>query len=98
MADLARRFSGVARVENVGRSSEGRPIDLVTVGHGRRRVLLIGVPHPNEPIGTLTIDFLTRALCEDDALRAALDVTLHVVPVADPDGLVLNEGWFEGEF
>lgn len=71
---------------------------MLTVGHGRRPVLLVGVPHPNEPIGTLTIDFLTRLLCEDDALRKRLDVTLYAVTVADPDGFVLNEGWFKGTF
>ena len=61
-------------------------------------MLLVGVPHPNEPIGTLTLDFLCRVLCEDDELRAALDVTFHVIQVADPDGFVLNEGWFKGTF
>jgi len=60
--------------------------------------LLVGVPHPNEPIGTLTLDFLCRQFCEDEALRDQLDVTLHVITVADPDGLVLNEGWFKGTF
>jgi hypothetical protein len=97
-AGLAAEFPGLARCETVGRSSEGRPIDLLTVGHGRRRWLCVGAPHPNEPIGTLTIDFLARALCEDDALRARLDVTLQAIPVSDPDGFVLNEGWFEGDF
>jgi hypothetical protein len=95
---LVAEFPGVARLETVGASAENRPIELLTVGHGRRPVLLVGVPHPNEPIGTLTIDFLTRLLCEDDALRAQLDVTLYAVPVADPDGLVLNEGWMKGAF
>jgi hypothetical protein len=95
---LAEEFPGVARVETVGASAEGRPIELLTVGHGRRPVLLVGVPHPNEPIGTLTIDFLGRLLCEDDELRTRLDVTVFAVPVADPDGLVLNEGWFQGTF
>jgi Zinc carboxypeptidase len=95
---LTEEFPGVARVETVGASAEGRPIELLTVGHGRRPVLLLGVPHPNEPIGTLTIDFLTRLLCEDDELRNRLDVTVFAVPVADPDGLVLNEGWFKGVF
>jgi Zinc carboxypeptidase len=95
---LVAEFPGVARLETVGASAEGRPIELLTVGHGRRPVLLIGVPHPNEPIGTLTIDFLTRLLCEDEALRARLDVTLFAVPVADPDGFVLNQGWFKGTF
>lgn len=93
-----RDFPGLARLETVGASAEGRPIELLTVGHGRTPALLLGVPHPNEPIGTLTIEFLTRLLCEDDALRARLDLTLHVVKVADPDGLVLNEGWFKGAF
>lgn len=95
---LVAEFPAVARLETVGASAEGRPIELLTIGHGRRPVLLVGVPHPNEPIGTLTIDFLTRLLCEDDDLRARLDVTLFAVPVADPDGFVLNEGWFRGAF
>jgi hypothetical protein len=82
----------------VGASAEGRPIELLTIGHGRLPVLLLGVPHPNEPIGTLTLEFLCRLLCEDDALRTALDATVHVITVADPDGLALNEGWFKGGF
>ena len=95
---LAREFPGLARLETVGASAEGRPIELLTIGHGRIPALLVGVPHPNEPIGTLTLDFLCRLLCEDAALRARLDATLYVVKVADPDGLVLNEGWFKGGF
>jgi hypothetical protein len=97
-AALAHEFPRLARIETVGASSEGRPIDLLTVGHGRRRLLCVGAPHPNEPIGTLTIDCLARLLCEDDELRARLDVTLYAIPVSDPDGFVLNEGWFEGAF
>ena len=56
------------------------------------------MPHPNEPIGTLTLEFLCRLFCENAALRERLDVTLHVIKVADPDGLALNEGWFKGRF
>ena len=95
---LVAEFPGVARLEDVGRSAEGRPIELLTIGDGPRSVLLVGVPHPNEPIGTLTAEFLARLFCENAALREHLGVTLHVVKVADPDGLVLNEGWFKGTF
>jgi hypothetical protein len=95
---LAEEFPGLARLETVGSSAEGRPIELLTIGHGRTPALLVGVPHPNEPIGTLTIDFLCRQLCEDATLRERLDVTLYAVAVADPDGLRLNEGWFKGAF
>ena len=95
---LVATFPGLARLETVGTSAEGRPIELLTVGHGRRPALLAGVPHPNEPIGTLTLNFLCRLLCEDAELRARLDTTLYAIPVADPDGFVLNEGWFKGVF
>jgi len=95
---LCAEFPGLARLETVGTSAEGRPIELLTVGHGDTPVLLVGVPHPNEPIGTLTVEFLARLLCEDAALRTGLGVTLHAIKVADPDGLVLNEGWFKGGF
>ncbi len=96
---LCAAFPGMARLETVGASAEGRPIELLTVGHGRRPVLLVGVPHPNEPIGTLTIDFLCRLLCEAAGLRTRLELPLYAIPVADPDGLVLNESvgrWTSG--
>ena len=95
---LAAEFPQLVRRETVGASTEGRPIELLTIGNGRIPVLLVGVPHPNEPIGTLTLEFLCRLLCEDETLRERLDVTLYVIKVADPDGFVLNEGWFKGTF
>ncbi|HYR96950.1 MAG TPA: M14 family zinc carboxypeptidase [Candidatus Binatus sp.] len=95
---LAADFPGLARLETVGTSREGRPIELLTIGHGARPALLVGVPHPNEPIGTLTVEFLCRLLCEDDDLRRRLDATVYAIKVADPDGFVLNEGWFKGRF
>jgi len=95
---LVDEFPGLARIEEIGRSREGRPLELLSVGHGKRPVLLVGTPHPNEPIGTLTIEFLTRLLCEDATVRGELDITLHAITVAAPDGLVLNEGWLKGRF
>jgi hypothetical protein len=95
---LVAEYPGVARLETVGASAEGRPIELLTIGKGRRSALLVGVPHPNEPIGTLTLEFLCRLLCEDGELRGQLDATVSAIQVADPDGFVLNEGWFKGAF
>jgi len=95
---LVEEFPEVARLEMVGTSTEGRPIELLTIGCGARNALLLGVPHPNEPIGTLTLEFLTRLLCEHEDLRRELDYTFLVIKVADPDGLALNEGWFKGTF
>jgi hypothetical protein len=95
---LVEEFPGVARLEVAGRSAEGRRIDVLAIGHGPRHALLIGAPHPNEPIGTLTLEFLARFLCEREELRSLSGFTWLIVKAADPDGLVLNEGWMKAPF
>ncbi len=92
--ELARRFPKLVTLQSIGTSLEGRPLELLTIGNGKRKALFIGTPHPNEPIGTLTLEFLSRRLCEDDDLREELDYTFLIVKCADPDGTLLNEGWF----
>ena len=93
--DLARRHPKLVTLQTIGTSTEGRPIEMLTIGNGSTKVLLLGTPHPNEPIGTLTLEFLSRRLCEDDDLRAEFDCTFLIIKCADPDGTILNEGWFK---
>ncbi|QRV14986.1 peptidase M14 [Haloterrigena salifodinae] len=81
-----------------GESANGETLWTVTVGDGDRSALLFGAPHPNEPIGSMTIDFLLHELATNDELRASLDYEFVCLPVADPDGVRLNEGWFDGPF
>ncbi len=96
--ELARRFPKLVTLQTIGTSLEGRPIELLTIGNGKRKALLLGTPHPNEPIGTLTLEFLSRRLCEDDDLREELAYTFLIIKCADPDGTILNEGWFKQPF
>ncbi|WP_435180617.1 M14 family zinc carboxypeptidase [Halorussus sp. AFM4] len=84
--------------EEFGESAEGETLWAVTLGDGRRSALLFGAPHPNEPIGSMTIDFLLHELAANDDLRSSLDYEFVCVPVADPDGVGRNEGWFDGPF
>lgn len=95
---LVEEFPQLAHLREIGTSTDGRPIELLTIGHGKRTALFLGAPHPNEPIGTLTLEFLSRLLCERSDLREQLDYTFLIVKASDPDGLTLNEGWFKGTF
>ncbi len=96
---LLRRLAiaDVAKVERLGLSHEGRPIDLISVGRGSRAALIVGAPHANEPIGCATIIRLLTRLARDRALREGLDWQWHFIPAIDIDGIALNEGWFRGE-
>lgn len=85
-------------VNVVGRSASGRPVHHVRFGKGRRKALFVGFPHPNEPIGGMTaFSILTLLRQRHDQLVNA-DVEWHVIPCADPDGALLNEGWSQKEF
>lgn len=82
-------------LSRIGESRSGEEIKALKIGDGRRTAVLYGFPHPNEPVGSMTLEFLSRCLVEDPSLRD-LDYTWYIVKCIDPDGARLNEGWFKG--
>lgn len=92
---LAVAYPDLISVETVGRSAGGEPIEMIAVGSGPRSALLVGAPHPNEPIGCVTIEFLLQRLAGSADLRAALPYRWHFIKAIEPDALRLNEGWFD---
>jgi len=94
---LAQEFDSV-EITKVGESGEGRPISYLKIGDGPRNALLFAFPHPNEPIGSMTVEFLSRHLAENPDVVDDLGYTWYLINAIDPDGAALNEGWFKGEF
>ncbi|MBN9171766.1 MAG: peptidase M14 [Microbacterium sp.] len=80
---------------NTVTSRLGEPIRVYTIAGGPRANIVVGGVHPNEPIGSWTAIQLADDLVADADLRTALDATWHIIPTIDPDGLRLNEGWFD---
>ena len=95
---LVKDFPDIASIRIVGHTRRGDPIELLTIKGGPFSAFVFGGPHPNEPIGTMTIEYLSRRLCEDPALREELGYTWHFIKSIDSDGMRLNEGWFKGPF
>ncbi|ANY07186.1 M14 family zinc carboxypeptidase [Pseudonocardia sp. HH130630-07] len=95
---IAAEHPDVVRRHRVGTSAHGEPITCLTIGDTRRHAVVIGLPHPNEPIGGSTTLHLARRLAADPELLERLGLTWHLVPCIDPDGLRLNEGWLSGPF
>ena len=97
---LAGEFKDVVELVDYGDSRvSGFPVEALIIRGGEgRRVLAFGFPHPNEPVGSLTLEFLSRVLASDRGLLKSLDATWIIVKVADVFGAKLNEGWFKGAF
>ncbi|MEU0849386.1 M14 family zinc carboxypeptidase [Streptomyces flaveolus] len=92
---LTARFPDVARLHRIGTSRAGRPILMLSVGHGPRHVLVVARPHPDEPVGGVTALALAEHAARGDRLSPATDPTLvtwDIVLCLDPDGAALSEG------
>ncbi|MBI9044549.1 MAG: hypothetical protein JEZ06_08690 [Anaerolineaceae bacterium] len=85
-------------LSQIGHSRQGEAIEMLRIGEGSKKVLLFGTPHPNEPVGSMLLEFLSQKLAEDADLRAELNCTWYLIKCIDPDGTRLNEGWFKGPF
>ena len=94
---LARNYPEKAKIFEIGKSRRGEKIQALRIGKGTKTALLFGFPHPNEPIGSMTLEYLSWKLVEDESLNK-LDFAWYIVKCIDPDGARLNEGWVEGPF
>ena len=95
---LAAEYPDRVQHSIIGYSRNGHPIEMLRIGKGDRKALMFACPHPNEPIGAMTLEYLAHKLVADEELRESLDYTWYLVKCIDPDGTRLNEGWFEGPF
>ncbi|MFJ2959485.1 M14 family zinc carboxypeptidase [Streptomyces sp. NPDC087270] len=82
---------GLCELRAVGRSRAGRPLHVLTVGHGRRNVLVVAGPHSDERVGAATALRLAERVAHDPLLHAGADATWHLLLCLDPDGAVRHE-------
>lgn len=79
-------------VWQAGASRACHPIRCLEIPGGPLQALLVGVPHPEEPVGALLLEHLLPLLA--DGLAEELGFGFSVVKVGDPDAMRLNEAWF----
>jgi hypothetical protein len=96
--ELAKKYPTVVEHRTMGESSEGKPITALVTGQGDSSVFMYGFTHPNEPIGSLTIEYLASRLAADADLRRKFGCRFILAKAIDVDGARLNEGWFRGPF
>ncbi len=95
LAALERRFPNDLRVEEVGSSHLERPIRMLTLGRGEKKVLLWSQMHGDEPSATPALLDIAHYLlehAEQPSARSILDTfTLLMIPMLNPDGAEIYE-------
>lgn len=81
---------GLYRMETIGESLEGRSINHVWFGSGQTHVLLWSQMHGDEPTATSSLldimRMITRHRSEPQVQRLLAALTIHFVPMLNPDG------------
>ena len=95
---LSEEYPDIVELFTFGWARSGDEILGLKIGEGTHNALVFGLPHPNEPIGTMMLEYFTKELATNKALRKELDYTWYIVKTWDSDGAKLNEGWFKGPF
>ena len=90
LESVVQSSGGLFTMERVGESIEGRSIHHVTAGRGPYRVLLWSQMHGDEPTATAALldlfDYLHRHQKEAPIARLLGALTLHIIPMLNPDG------------
>jgi hypothetical protein len=79
-------------IKTVGKSIEGRNINLVSLGNGPTQVLLWSQMHGDEPTATMALmdilQFFDKAEGDLAVLRDQLleNISIHMLPMLNPDG------------
>ncbi|HVL68987.1 MAG TPA: M14 family metallopeptidase [Vicinamibacterales bacterium] len=96
-ADVVERLEALVKtdpafftVEQIGQSVEGRSINHVRLGSGEMPVLLWSQMHGDEPTATAALfdlfEYLSKHRDDPTVRRILSRLTLHVVPMLNPDG------------
>ncbi|MCT2589707.1 3-hydroxyacyl-CoA dehydrogenase [Streptomyces sp. N2-109] len=89
---LTIRHPQLCALRRVGGSRLGEDLLLLSVGHGRRNVLVVAGPHANERVGGATALSLATRIVGDSSLHGGeRDSRWHFLLCLDPDGTRMNE-------
>ena len=90
LGELVAAAPDLFTLERAGESLEGRSINHVRFGTGRTAVLMWSQMHGDEPTATAALfdlfEYLRRHRDEPMVRRMLSELTLHVVPMLNPDG------------
>lgn len=92
---LVEEYPDKASLLKIGKARNDEDIFCLRIGDGDLRALLFAFPHPNEPIGSMTLEYLSWKLAEEDEFRNKTNTTWYIIKCIDPFGARLNEGWFK---
>ncbi len=93
--EFARNFGQYSSIEErtIGKTADNKPLKMYTMGNGEKTALLIGVPHSDEPLGSLVTTYFFDWMAKHSEANF-FGWRWLIIPVLEQRGMQMNEGWF----
>ena len=80
--------------KTIGKTAENTPLKMYIMGSGKKTGLIIGVPHSDEPLGSLVTIYFTDWMLRHPEVDF-FGWRWLIIPVLEQRGMRMNEGWFD---
>ena len=95
MTNFSLAHNNIVRIQSIGNSVNGKPINAFFIGSGARYAIIDGSMHGNEKSTTFSCLRLAEIIVEDwdqgDYWRRKLaEYTIIIIPILNPDGFTAN--------
>ena len=77
----------------IGKTAENKPLKVYKIGNGEKTGLIIGVPHSDEPLGSLAAIHFVDWMAKHPEVDF-FGWQWFIIPVLEQRGMRMNEGWF----
>ena len=81
------------RKRKIGHTVDDEQLIMLDIGEGPKTALIIGVPHSDEPLGSLVVTYFARYLATHPEANG-FGWRWLFIPILERRGMRLNEGWF----
>ncbi len=93
--DLAGNFMQYSSIEErtIGKTAENKPLKMYVMGKGEKTALIIGVPHSDEPLGSLVAIYFIDWMVKHPEVDF-FGWRWLIIPVLEQRGMRMNQDWF----
>ena len=83
-------MKNIFNIEQIGVSSEGRSINLLTIGSGKKKIFMWSQMHGDEPTATMGVldmlSYMGKNQTAPEVKKILAETTLLIIPMLNPDG------------
>jgi hypothetical protein len=93
--ELIKQITQIPGVKHrvIGNTINDEPLIMLEIGNSEKTALINGVPHSDEPLGSLVVTFFARWLAMHSE-QNYFGWRWLFIPILEKRGMRLNEGWF----